>query len=446
MAASWLDREPGVAVALEQMRRVLEGGIKSAGVSLLLSVAAGAFAVVLVVLFAADFAPRYVLRVVEMDRDPETLVNPKRQLGEYVHTAVFTSKALLPIIERNALFPSLVKTNRRAAIEAFREDIEIEVYENYFLEQRSAHDAPRSARLAVRFRHSNRGVALAVTRELGELVVRHEQKSRQEVADRAARDADAVRDRAERNLSLRRARVVEKQLEVERGGDPLAEVELVSLLGSLPAREREVERASRRALEDRVGARHQGAVAQVLDAAEPGGAAPSNLWSEAELLRAVENKPGPVLLLVLDGVTDPHNLGACLRSADAAGVEAVVVPKDKSADLNATARKVACGAAEVVPFVKVTNISRTLRALRERGVWLYGAAGEAQQSLYDCDLSTSLALVMGAEGSGLRRLTRQQCDVLVRLPMAGSVGSLNVSVAAGICLFEVVRQRLQHGL
>lgn len=247
MAASWLDREPGVAVALEQMRRVLEGGIKSAGVSLLLSVAAGAFAVVLVVLFAADFAPRYVLRVVEMDRDPETLVNPKRQLGEYVHTAVFTSKALLPIIERNALFPSLVKTNRRAAIEAFREDIEIEVYENYFLEQRSAHDAPRSARLAVRFRHSNRGVALAVTRELGELVVRHEQKSRQEAADRAARDANAVRDRAERNLSLRRARVVEKQLEVERGGDPLAEVELVSLLGSLPAREREVERASRRA-------------------------------------------------------------------------------------------------------------------------------------------------------------------------------------------------------
>ena len=207
-----------------------------------------------------------------------------------------------------------------------------------------------------------------------------------------------------------------------------------------------VERASRRALEDRVGARHQGAVAQVLDAAEPGGAAPSNLWSEAELLRAVENKPGPVLLLVLDGVTDPHNLGACLRSADAAGVDAVVVPKDKSAALNATARKVACGAAEVVPFVKVTNISRTLRALRERGVWLYGAAGEAQQSLYDCDLSTSLALVMGAEGSGLRRLTRQQCDVLVRLPMAGSVGSLNVSVAAGICLFEVVRQRLQHGL
>ena len=207
-----------------------------------------------------------------------------------------------------------------------------------------------------------------------------------------------------------------------------------------------VERASRRALEDRVGARHQGAVAQVLDAAEPGGAAPSNLWSEAELLRAVENKPGPVLLLVLDGVTDPHNLGACLRSADAAGVEAVVVPKDKSAALNATARKVACGAAEVVPFARVTNISRTLRALRERGVWLYGAAGEAQQSLYDCDLSTAVALVMGAEGGGLRRLTREQCDYLVHLPMAGSVGSLNVSVAAGICLFEVVRQRLQHGL
>ena len=185
------------------------------------------------------------------------------------------------------------------------------------------------------------------------------------------------------------------------------------------------------------GANHQGVVAQ--------GELPTSLGEAAldALLGALDVPP---LLLVLDGVTDPHNLGACLRSADAAGVEAVVVPKDKSADLNATARKVACGAAEVVPFVKVTNISRTLRALRERGVWLYGAAGEAQQSLYDCDLSTSLALVMGAEGSGLRRLTRQQCDVLVRLPMAGSVGSLNVSVAAGICLFEVVRQRLQHGL
>jgi 23S rRNA (guanosine2251-2'-O)-methyltransferase len=119
-----------------------------------------------------------------------------------------------------------------------------------------------------------------------------------------------------------------------------------------------------------------------------------------------------------------------------------VVPRDKSADLNATSRKVACGAAEVVPFVRVTNLSRTLQALKARGVWLFGAAGEAEKSIYDNDLTLSMALVMGAEGSGLRRLTREQCDYLVRLPMAGSVSSLNVSVATGICLFEAVRQRL----
>jgi 23S rRNA (guanosine2251-2'-O)-methyltransferase len=168
---------------------------------------------------------------------------------------------------------------------------------------------------------------------------------------------------------------------------------------------------------------------------------PTSLGEAAldELLGRLEVPP---FLLVLDGVTDPHNLGACLRSADAAGVDAVVVPRDKSADLNATSRKVACGAAEVVPFVRVTNLSRTLQALKARGVWLFGAAGEAEKSLYDNDLTLSMALVMGAEGSGLRRLTREQCDYLVRLPMSGSVSSLNVSVATGICLFEAVRQRL----
>ena len=137
----------------------------------------------------------------------------------------------------------------------------------------------------------------------------------------------------------------------------------------------------------------------------------------------------------------PHNLGACLRSADAAGVDAVVVPRDKAADLTPTARKVACGAAEVVPFVRVTNLARTLEGLKERGVWLYGAAGESENTIYNSDLKVPLALVMGAEGSGLRRLTRETCDHLVKLPMAGSVSSLNVSVATGVCLFEVVRQR-----
>jgi 23S rRNA (guanosine2251-2'-O)-methyltransferase len=202
-----------------------------------------------------------------------------------------------------------------------------------------------------------------------------------------------------------------------------------------------VTRESRQQLDEIAGGRHQGVVAEALDVPGHGAETQGNLWREADLLRAVENKDAPVLILVLDGVTDPHNLGACLRSADAAGVDAVVVPKDKSADLNATSRKVACGAAEVVPFVRVTNIARTLQALKERGVWLFGTAGESEKSIYESDLTASMALVMGAEGGGLRRLTREQCDFLVHLPMAGSVSSLNVSVATGICLFEAVRQR-----
>ncbi len=203
-----------------------------------------------------------------------------------------------------------------------------------------------------------------------------------------------------------------------------------------------VTRESRPVLDALVTGRHQGAVAETRESAARDAPSGTGLWSEQQLLQAVENSDPPTLILVLDGVTDPHNLGACLRSADAAGVDAVVVPKDKSADINPTVRKVACGAAETVPFVRVTNISRTLQALKERGVWLYGTAGEAEKSLFESDLTGPLALVMGGEGSGLRRLTREQCDFLVKLPMAGSVSSLNVSVATGICLFEVVRQRL----
>jgi len=208
-----------------------------------------------------------------------------------------------------------------------------------------------------------------------------------------------------------------------------------------------VVRKPRGELDGLVAGRHQGVVAETVDdpadnaVAETGGGSRANLWPEADLLRKVDEAERPVLILVLDGVTDPHNLGACLRSADAAGVDAVVVPKDRSADLNPAVRKVACGAAEVVPFVRVTNLSRTLDALKARGVWVFGAAGEAEGPIYDHDLTGPVALVMGAEGSGLRRLTRERCDFLVKLPMAGSVGSLNVSVATGICLFEVVRQR-----
>ncbi len=148
------------------------------------------------------------------------------------------------------------------------------------------------------------------------------------------------------------------------------------------------------------------------------------------------------MLLILDGVQDPHNLGACLRTADAAGVQALIAPKDKAVGLTAVACKVASGAARTVPYVQVTNLARTIAGLKERGIWLIGTAGEAEAGLFETDLSSSLALVMGGEGKGLRRLTRERCDRLVRLPMLGTVESLNVSVATGVCLYEVLRQRL----
>ncbi|HTO18634.1 MAG TPA: 23S rRNA (guanosine(2251)-2'-O)-methyltransferase RlmB [Pseudomonas sp.] len=188
----------------------------------------------------------------------------------------------------------------------------------------------------------------------------------------------------------------------------------------------------RRELDEWAEGVHQGVVAEV---------SPSQVWGENMLDELLERNEGPALLLVLDGVTDPHNLGACLRTADAAGAQAVIVPKDKSATLNATVRKVACGAAEVIPLVAVTNLSRTLEKLQKKGLWIVGTAGEADKELYDLDLSGPTVLVMGAEGKGMRRLTREHCDFLARLPMAGSVSSLNVSVATGVCLFEALRQR-----
>jgi 23S rRNA (guanosine2251-2'-O)-methyltransferase len=177
---------------------------------------------------------------------------------------------------------------------------------------------------------------------------------------------------------------------------------------------------------------HQGVVADV---------SPSQVWGEAMLDELLDRTEGAPLLLVLDGVTDPHNLGACLRSADAAGALAVIVPKDKSATLTPAVRKVACGAAEVIPLVAVTNLARTLEKLQQRGLWVVGTAGEAEMDLYQHDMTGPTILIMGAEGKGMRRLTREHCDYLVKLPMAGSVSSLNVSVATGICLFEAVRQR-----
>ncbi len=164
--------------------------------------------------------------------------------------------------------------------------------------------------------------------------------------------------------------------------------------------------------------------------------------SEKSLFELLSNLDHPPLLLILDGVTDPHNLGACLRSADAAGVDAVIIPKDKSVGLNATVRKVACGAAETVNLAAVTNLARCLDKLKEEGIWLVGAADQADSSLYDQDLDGPIALVMGSEGSGLRRLTKESCDFLVSIPMAGALSSLNVSVATGVCLYEARRQRI----
>ncbi len=193
-----------------------------------------------------------------------------------------------------------------------------------------------------------------------------------------------------------------------------------------------VRQLDRKELDKITDGNHQGVIAL---------ATPGELHDEKFLYSLLEKLEETPFVLVLDGVTDPHNLGACLRSAEAAGVHAVIAPKDNSASLNATARKVACGAAEVLPYIGVTNLARTLKQLQERGLWLIGAAGEAEQSVYQADLKGPMALVMGAEGKGLRRLTRETCDSLINIPMAGEVSSLNVSVATGVCLFEAVRQR-----
>lgn len=188
----------------------------------------------------------------------------------------------------------------------------------------------------------------------------------------------------------------------------------------------------RKRLDQRIGHdRHQGIAARVR--LESG-------LGEAELLRMVESTH-PCLLLILDGVTDPHNLGACLRNAAAAGCTAVVVPRDRSAHLNDTVLRASAGTALMIPLVTITNLARCLDQLKQAGVWIYGAAMEGGQSVYHTDLRGPLALVMGAEGAGLRRLTRETCDGLVYIPMPGSVESLNVSVASGVLLFEALRQR-----
>jgi 23S rRNA (guanosine2251-2'-O)-methyltransferase len=208
---------------------------------------------------------------------------------------------------------------------------------------------------------------------------------------------------------------------------------MTQLLQQAKAHHITIELISRQEL-DRItqSAHHQGIVAYYRKSA---------LHTEADLENLVINAVTPPFLLILDGIQDPHNLGACLRSADAAGVDAVIAPRDKSVGITPAVAKVASGAAETVPFIQVTNLARTLTFLKDQGVWIYGAAAEATEDLFHAKLTGSVALVLGAEGSGLRRLTKDHCDVLLRIPMSGSVASLNVSVATGIFLFEVVRQR-----
>lgn len=193
-----------------------------------------------------------------------------------------------------------------------------------------------------------------------------------------------------------------------------------------------IERINKKQIEKQAGAAvHQGVIALCK---------PVSVKNEDFLEQLLDNTNQP-LLLVLDGITDPHNLGACLRTADSAGVHAVIAPKDQAAPLNATAAKVACGAAETVPYIQVTNLARVLKKIKNRGIWVIGTAGEADTNLWQTDMSGAIALVMGAEGHGIRQLTRSLCDQLIKIPMEGMISSLNVSVATGICLFEIKRQQ-----
>ncbi|HSH47334.1 MAG TPA: 23S rRNA (guanosine(2251)-2'-O)-methyltransferase RlmB [Halomonas sp.] len=225
---------------------------------------------------------------------------------------------------------------------------------------------------------------------------------------------------------------VPRELWVQEGD---ADRRLAELVEQAEAGGARIRRRPREALETlSQGASHQGLVAFCVPLAFE---AEATLWHR---LSGWSRTEAP-LLLVLDGVTDVHNFGACLRSADAAGAHGVVVPKDRAAPLNAAVRKVACGAAESVPVYQATNLARALARMKELGLWIIGTAGEAEAVIYQADFSGPTALVMGAEGRGMRRLTLESCDHLVKLPMAGQVSSLNVSVATGICLFEAVRQR-----
>jgi 23S rRNA (guanosine2251-2'-O)-methyltransferase len=243
--------------------------------------------------------------------------------------------------------------------------------------------------------------------------------------DRLISGLHSVRTALQRGVDA----VEEVWIEERRRDQRIAEIRRLARQAGVPIRD-----APRSELQRLVpGSNHQGVVARTRVAAALG---------EGALEALIGGLEQPPFLLILDGVQDPHNLGACLRSADAAGVNAVITPKDRAVGLTSTVAKVASGAADTLPFIQVTNLARTLRWLREAvGLWLVGTAGEADVTLFQADLKGPLGLVMGGEEKGLRRLTREHCDLLVRIPMLGAVESLNVSVAAGVCLFEAVRQR-----
>jgi 23S rRNA (guanosine2251-2'-O)-methyltransferase len=229
-------------------------------------------------------------------------------------------------------------------------------------------------------------------------------------------------------LKYGREGVAELWLESRRRDRRLAEVAELALKAGIAIRQ-----ATRAELDAAVeGASHQGVLAWAR--------VPSSR-NEQDLTRILDEAKGPPFLLILDSVQDPHNLGACLRTADAAGAHAIIAPRDNAVGLTPVVCKVASGAVQTLPFIQVTNLARTIGSLKARGIWLIGTAGEAESSLFETDLGGPIALVMGGEGKGLRRLTREHCDLLVHLPMLGAVESLNVSVAAGICLYEALRQR-----
>jgi 23S rRNA (guanosine2251-2'-O)-methyltransferase len=235
---------------------------------------------------------------------------------------------------------------------------------------------------------------------------------------------------AVRSMLLRHPDRVRAVKFAERRDDPRTkEIEELAKKGGRP-----VQRIDARALAQALGndVAHQGVIAEI---------EPLPPWTDDDLVTALQTAKDPIVL-VLDGVQDPHNLGACLRTADACGALAVVVPKDRAAQLNATARKVAVGAAETTPVVSVTNLARALKLLKEAGLWVVGADADGPKLAHEVDLKGGVVLVLGAEGSGLRQLTRQTCDFVVRLPQLGAVESLNVSVAAGMLLYETVRQRV----